>query len=148
MIGTMIRNQPFGMIARAARSGVRTGLVPARGRSFRLDGRRLLAALLIFAVLIMSAAHAPGPQQWLEGDSAASVQSSSEISKAPADDGAPAKPFMAGLCSGHCASHAIALPAAFTQSISVYVKRAVWRVADDQGSQSARASRLDRPPRV
>lgn len=164
MIGTAIRNQPFGMIACAGRSRVRSGPITAsaarhrRGSAlmppFFFDTRNLLTMFLVFSMVFVSVMCGPAAHQWLERDSSASVQLVSEIAavantdKPPAEQRAPAKGGVQPLCTGHCAAHAFNLPTLFAQSFVPFVKRAVWLVFDDQWSQASRSSRLERPPRV
>lgn len=166
MIGTAIRNQPFGMIACAGRPRVRSGSIAAPvsreerglGRavfpSFSVEARRLLTAFLVFSVVFVSVVCGPAAHQWFERGSSANIQfvtdvaTSADIGKAPAEQGAPAKGGVQGLCAGHCAAHAFNLPTVFVQSVVQFVKRAVWLVFDDQWSQASRPSRLERPPRV
>lgn len=166
MIGTAIRNQPFGMIACPGRSRVRSGSVIAPigrgehglGRAmssfFSVDARRLLTAFLVFSVVFVSVVCGPAAHQWFERGSSANIQfvtdvaTSANTGKAPAEQGAPAKGGVQGLCAGHCAAHAFSLPTVFAQPVVLLVKRAVWLVFDDQWSQASRPSRLERPPRV
>lgn len=166
MIGTAIRNQPFGMIACAGRPRVRSGSITApvsraehgRGRaafpSFSVEARRLLTAFLVFSVVFVSVVYGPTAHQWFERDSSAGVQLvqdvaiSADIGKAPAEQGAPAKRGAQALCTGHCAAHALSLPTLFIQSVVQFVDRAVWPVLDDQWAQVTRPSRLERPPRA
>lgn len=157
MIGTAIRNQPFGMIACAGRSRVRSGPLSASAKSFRrharlptlpFDVRKVLTAFLVFAVLFGSVICGPGAHQLLEGDIAASVQPVGEVAETSGEPAQPAKGKVPGLCTGHCAAHALSLPALISQSAVPFMNRAVWLVVDDQWSHASSPARLERPPRV
>ncbi len=157
MIGTAIRNQPFGMIACAARSRVRSGPFSAPAKSFRrrakltslfFDVRKALTAFLVFAVIFGSVICGPAAHQLLEGDIAVSVQSVGDVAEASGEPSAPAKGSVPGLCTGHCAAHALSLPALIAQSAVPFMNRAIWLVVDDQWSHASSPARLERPPRV
>jgi hypothetical protein len=157
MIGTAIRNHPFGMIACAGRSRVRSGPLSASARSSRrratqpslsFDVRKVLTAFLVFAVIFGSVICGTAAHQSLEGDIAASVQSVGDVADASDEPAGPAEGSVPGLCTGHCAAHAFGLPALMAQSAVPFVNRAVWLVVDDQWSHASRPARLERPPRV
>lgn len=157
MIGTAIRNQPFGMIACAGRSRVWSGPLSASTKSFRrratqpilsLDVRKVLAAFLVFAVIFGSVICGPGAHQLLEGDIAASVQPVGDVAEASGQPTQPAKGKVPGLCTGHCAAHALSLPALLAQSAVPFMNRAIWLVVNDQWSHASSPARLERPPRV
>lgn len=156
MIGTAIRNQPFGMIACAGRSRVRSGSLSASATSFRrgakysfsLDVRKVLTAFLVFAVIFGAVICGPGAHQLIEGDIAASVQPVGGVAEASGEPAQPAKGKAPGLCTGHCAAHALSLPALIAQPAVPFLNRAVWLVIDDQWSHASSPARLERPPRV
>jgi hypothetical protein len=157
MIGTAIRNQPFGKIACAGRSRVRSGSLSASAKSFgrraqlssfSFDVRKALTAFLVLAVIFGSFICGPGAHQLLEGDVAASVQSVGEVAEASGEPAQPAKSKVPGLCTGHCAAHALSLPALIGQSAVPFLNRAVWLVVNDQWSHASGPTRLERPPRV
>lgn len=148
MIGTAIRNQPFGMIARGRHFSLRRGALGARTPSFLLDGRTLLSALLVFSLVLVSLACGPAAHQQVERAPSASIQLLSESAKTAGEHGAPGKRSVQGYCTGHCAAHAFALPAPFAQSVVPFARRAVWPVLDDQWRQASHPARVERPPRV
>lgn len=157
MIGTAIRNQPFGMIACSGRSRVRSSSLSASAKSFgrraqlssfSYDVRKVFTAFLVFAVIFGSVICGPGAHQLLEGDIAASVQPVGDVAEASGGPSQPAKGKAPGLCTGHCAAHALSLPALIAQSAVPFMSRAVWLVIDDQWSHASSPARLERPPRV
>ncbi len=157
MIGTAIRNQPFGIVACAGRFLVRSGPSSASAKSFRrrvslsslsFDVRKVLTAFLVFAVLFGSVICGPAAHHLLEGDIAASVQAIGDVADASGEPAEPAKGSVPGLCTGHCAAHAFSLPAMIAQSAVPFVNRAAWLVINDQWSHASSPARLDRPPRV
>ncbi len=160
MIGTAIRNQPFGAIACVGHSRSRSGhtFTPAksvpRGAKHALtpslffEARRVLTAFLVFAFILGAVVCGPAAHQWLEGDTPAGIQLVDSVAKAPSEPSEPASSNAAGLCTGHCAAHASSLPALLAQSVVPIMGRAVWLVVNDQWSQASRPGRLERPPRV
>ncbi|MDP1909291.1 MAG: hypothetical protein Q8K85_13405 [Hyphomicrobium sp.] len=107
-----------------------------------------MTAFLVFAVIFGSVICGPAAHQLLEGDIAVSVQSVGDVAEASGEQGAPAKGSVPGLCTGHCAAHALSLPALIAQSNVPFVNRAVWLVINDQWSHASSPARLERPPRV
>ncbi|ALL15473.1 hypothetical protein [Caulobacter henricii] len=149
MVGTAFRNQPFGKIASTGRSRLWSGLVGTSVGAFSpLSIRKLLTALLVLAFIFGTIACGPAAHEWLEGKPAATVQTLGAATNAPVDDKAPAKKTVAGLCTGHCISHTLTLPAFFAQAIVPFAHRAVWSVLEDQWLQAARPALLERPPRA
>lgn len=170
MIGTAIRNQPFGMIACAGRSPVWSGPINASGRrgqrggdraSFAVltvEAQKLLTAFMVFSVLFASAVCGPAAHQWLDRASSASVQLVAEvaqipevvpqIAKVPGEQGSQMMGGLQAFCTGHCAAHAFNLPPLFIDSVVPFVIRAAWPFVEDQTSHASRPGRLERPPRV
>lgn len=160
MIGTAIRKS-FGLIARAARSRVTRGGVASRGTSVHhlpaargpgllRAAPRGLTAFLLVAFVLGSLVCSPAAHHWLDADADQPVtaQAMSNVAKSPAGHETPIKGALGGLCTGHCASHSIALPAVFIASATPFLKQTVWRVANDQWAQASAPARLERPPRV
>jgi hypothetical protein len=158
MIETAIRKS-FGMPARAARSRVRSGFIAVRSRRVArparfagsvllFDVRRALTAFLLVAFVLGSAVCSPAAHHWLDADQPDSAQPMSENAKSSGGDEAPAKGNLAGLCTGHCTSHSVALPAVFIATAVPFLRQAAWRVANDQWAQASAPARLERPPRV
>jgi hypothetical protein len=160
MLGTAIRKS-FGLIARAARSRVRGGraasrpiwvhrLPAARRPGLLRAAPRGLTAFFLVAFVLGSVICSPTAHRWLDGDAGqpVSAQAMSEVAKSAAGHETPIKGALGGLCTGHCTSHSIALPAVFIASATPLLKQAAWPMANDQGAQASAPARLERPPRV
>lgn len=144
MVGTTLRLPLFGLAADARRARVGRGRVGVAG------GRGLMTALILLAFVI-GAIFGPSAHQWFDGDSRpASVQALDVLDRldGPEAPSAPTKGKFAGLCAGHCASHAVGLPAPLALVVAPFVLRTDWHVADDQWAQASGPARLERPPRV
>lgn len=157
MDGTAIR-KTFGLIARAARSRVEGGradarpirvrhLPAARGPDKLRTAPRGLIAFFLAVFVLGSVVCSPAGHRFLDAgaDQPVSAQSLSEVAKSTTGHETPIK---GGLCTGHCTSHSIALPAVFIASATPLLKQAVWPVANDQWAQARAPARLERPPRV
>lgn len=160
MIGTAIRKS-FGLIARAARScvrGDRAALRPiwvrhlpvARGPRLLRAAPRGLTAFFLVAFVLGSVICSPAAHHWLDADAEqpVSAQAISQVAKSAPGHEAPLKGGLGSLCTGHCASHSIALPAVFVASATPFLKQAVWHLGNDQWAQASAPARLERPPRV
>jgi hypothetical protein len=141
MVGTALRLPLLGLAADVRRARAGAGVS---------DGRGLLTALILLA-FVMGAIFGPTAHAWFDGDAnPASVQMLDAPDRADTPDapGAPGKAKIAGLCAGHCASHAVSLPAPLAVIATPFVLKTDWHVADDQWSQASGPARLERPPRV
>lgn len=160
MIGTAIRKS-FGLIARAARSRVGGGraaarpiwvhrLPASRGPGLLRAAPRGLTVFFLVAFVLGSVVCSQAAHRWLDADAdqPVSAQAMGEVAKSAAGHETPIKSALGGLCTGHCTSHSIALPAVFIASATPVLKQAVWRVANDQWAQASAPARLERPPRV
>ncbi len=160
MIGTAIRKS-FGLFVRAARSRVGGGRAAsrlnsvrhqpaARGRGLLRATPRGLTAFFLVAFVLGSVVCSPAAHRWLDADAdqAVSTQASSAGAKSAGGHETPTKGSLGGLCTGHCMSHSIALPAVFIASATPLLKQALWRVVNDQWAQASAPARLERPPRV
>jgi hypothetical protein len=161
MIGTAIRKS-FGLIVRAAGLRVAGGCVGARpvrvynlpaARGFglrRSAAPRGLTVFFLVAFVLGSVVCSPAAHRWLDADAdqPVSAQAMSEVAKSAAGHQTPAKGAVGGLCTGHCTSHSIALPAVFIASATPLLKQAGWPVENDQWAQASAPARLERPPRI
>ncbi len=160
MIGTAIRKS-FGLIARAARSRVGGGrasarpirvrhLPAARGPGLLRTAPRGLTAFFLVAFVLGSVVCGPAAHRWLDADAdqPVSAQAMSEVAKSTTGHETPIKGALGGLCTGHCTSHSIALPAVFIASATPLLKQSAWPVANDQWAQASAPARLERPPRA
>jgi len=165
MFGTAIRNQTFGLPVRARRIAVgREGsralvwaqrIARSLGKEIgRRDIRRgWLTAFFLMSFVIGTVVCGPAAHPWIDGDPAETAQTlvvkAPAAADAPAKHNAPAKGLGGAMCTGHCMSHSVSLPAPIiAAAVAPYVARAAWQVVNDQWTQPSSPARLERPPRV
>lgn len=160
MTGTAIQSQIFGLPARARRLRVERGGLRSRawsqqiaaGVSKIVGNRRWLTALFLMMFVIGSVS-GPAAHPWSDGDPAETAQplvvKASAATDAPAKRDMPGKGLAGGMCTGHCMSHSVSLPAPImANAMAPYIARAAWQVVNDQRFDASTPSRLERPPRV
>lgn len=115
--------------------------------------RGWLTAFFLTTFAIGTVVCGPAAHPWIDGDPAETAQSL--VVKAPvaidasAKHNPPAKGLGGGMCTGHCMSHSVSLPAPIiAAAVAPYVARAAWKVVNDQWTQPSSPARLERPPRV
>lgn len=153
MMGMAIRKS-FGLPTWAGRTRVGRGGFALRGRERRsgramlADARGLLTAVWLFAFVLGSVACNPAAHRWLDLDAPTNAQAIAETTISVGGHETPAKGNAAGLCTGHCLSHSVTLPAELIATAAPYPRQAIWPLAPDQRGQASTPSRLERPPRV
>lgn len=111
-----------------------------------LNRRRLILVASLLTLFFSAVAGGPAAHGWEDGTpSRPGIQS---VQAAPGADLSHAGKGYVAACSGHCASHAAALPVVLAAASVQFTPNTAWNLTNDAVNHASPKSRLDRPPRA